>query len=436
MFAVLATQIKRERSRRVSRISGFSIALIATLTLGLLGTVPATADPVAPPTTSDEAKALWEEKEHEAAIAGEELSEAQTLKADADAAVAAAQQVVADAEAAATAADEAADAASDASVTAAQDAAEYQVAMDAFASASFQGGSPSSVSALMTADSTEDLLDRVAVLDQVAADSKQTMDLALVAQEAAAAADADAAAAASAAVQAAADAEAAKVAADQAAADAAAAQQSAEAKKSEMDAAVAEYETLYNELSEQERAAAAAEAERQRAESAALLAAATAAAPAAAAGAPVAEAPAAGGGAAAPAADAPVAAAAAAPAPVVSGGSSAGQAAVAAALGKVGSAYVFGASGPSSFDCSGLTSWAWKQAGVSIPRTSRGQAGLQSVPLDQLQPGDLVTYYSPVSHVGMYIGNGQIVHASTPRTGVTITTVAKGGPSPSGHRVG
>lgn len=431
MFAALATQIKRERTRRVSRLSGFSLAVTATVMLGLLGTVPAQADPAAPPTTSDEAQALWEEKEHEAALAGEELSAAEMAKTDADAAAAAAQQAVADSDAAAQAAAEAATAASEASAQAADDAAVYQVAVDNFASASFQGANPSSVSALITADSVEDLLDRMSVLDQVAADSKLTMDLAVAAQANAEAADAEAAAAATAAAEASAAADAAKAAADQAVVDAAAAQEAATTRKAELDAAVVEYETLYNELSEQERAAAEAEAARQRAESAALLAAANAAAPAAAAAAPAAE-----GGAPAEAA-APMAAAAApeAPAPV-SGGSSAGQAAVAAALGKVGSAYVFGASGPGSFDCSGLTSWAWGQAGVSIPRTSRGQAGLQSVPLSELQPGDLVTYYSPVSHVGMYIGNGQIVHASTPRTGVTITTVERGGPNPTGHRVG
>lgn len=109
--------------------------------------------------------------------------------------------------------------------------------------------------------------------------------------------------------------------------------------------------------------------------------------------------------------------------------------AVRAALSKNGATYIFGANGPDAFDCSGLTSWAWAQAGVSIPRTSRGQAGLPTVPLDQLQPGDLVTYYSPVSHVGMYIGDGQVIHASTPRTGVYITSVAGGGPNPTGHRV-
>jgi cell wall-associated NlpC family hydrolase len=101
----------------------------------------------------------------------------------------------------------------------------------------------------------------------------------------------------------------------------------------------------------------------------------------------------------------------------------------------VGSPYVYGAAGPNAFDCSGLTSWAWSQAGVSIPRTSGGQAGLPSVPLSELQPGDLVTYYSPVSHVAMYIGNGQVVHASTESRPVYVTTVSGAGPNASGHRV-
>ena len=110
------------------------------------------------------------------------------------------------------------------------------------------------------------------------------------------------------------------------------------------------------------------------------------------------------------------------PAPAPRPAARAAAAAVAAALSKVGAAYVYGAAGPNSFDCSGLTSWAWAQAGVSIPRTSGGQAGLPSVPLSELQPGDLVTYYSPVSHVAMYIGNGQIIHASTESRPVYITT--------------
>lgn len=94
-------------------------------------------------------------------------------------------------------------------------------------------------------------------------------------------------------------------------------------------------------------------------------------------------------------------------------------AAVAAAAAQIGKPYVYGATGPNSFDCSGLTGYAWKQAGVALPRTSQGQAGAgRSVPVSQIQPGDLVIYYSGMSHVGIYAGNGQIIHA--PRTGSTV----------------
>ncbi len=92
--------------------------------------------------------------------------------------------------------------------------------------------------------------------------------------------------------------------------------------------------------------------------------------------------------------------------------SSAAQAAVDTALAQVGDRYVYGATGPNSFDCSGLTGFAYKAAGISIPRTSKAQSGFGTpVSKANLQPGDLVFFYSPVSHVAMYIGNGQIVHA-------------------------
>ncbi|MEP7090595.1 MAG: NlpC/P60 family protein, partial [Nocardioidaceae bacterium] len=99
-------------------------------------------------------------------------------------------------------------------------------------------------------------------------------------------------------------------------------------------------------------------------------------------------------------------------------------AAVRYALAQVGDAYVYGAAGPSAFDCSGLTMMAWQQAGVSLPHSSSAQMG-SGTPVSQsaLQPGDLVFYYSPVSHVGMYIGNGQIVNAENPSVGVKITGV-------------
>ncbi|OZM70525.1 hydrolase Nlp/P60 [Amycolatopsis antarctica] len=104
----------------------------------------------------------------------------------------------------------------------------------------------------------------------------------------------------------------------------------------------------------------------------------------------------------------------------------AAQTAVNAALGKRGSPYVWGATGPGQFDCSGLTSWAYKQAGISLPRSSRAQATFgQSVPRDQLQPGDLVFFYSPVSHVGIYIGNGQMVHAPTSGDVVKVSALQK-----------
>ncbi|MGY0390078.1 NlpC/P60 family protein [Nocardioides sp. WG-D5] len=100
------------------------------------------------------------------------------------------------------------------------------------------------------------------------------------------------------------------------------------------------------------------------------------------------------------------------------------KAAVDYALAQVGDSYVYGATGTESWDCSGLTMGAWGQAGVSLPHSSSAQysSGPQ-VSRDQLAPGDLVFYYSPISHVGMYIGNGQIVHAANPSTGVKVSPI-------------
>ncbi|WEV29976.1 NlpC/P60 family protein [Streptomyces sp. 71268] len=98
--------------------------------------------------------------------------------------------------------------------------------------------------------------------------------------------------------------------------------------------------------------------------------------------------------------------------------------AVRAAQGAIGAPYAWGQSGPSSFDCSGLTQWAWRQAGVAIPRTSQGQAGVgQRVPLSQAQPGDLVVYRGDASHVGMYVGGGQVIHAPHPGANVRYDPV-------------
>lgn len=101
-----------------------------------------------------------------------------------------------------------------------------------------------------------------------------------------------------------------------------------------------------------------------------------------------------------------------------------GMVAVQAALTRIGSPYSWGASGPSSFDCSGLVMWAFQQAGINLPHSSQALAqGGQSVSMDQMQPGDLVTYYSDASHVGIYIGDGMMVHASTYGTPVRVAPV-------------
>lgn len=95
------------------------------------------------------------------------------------------------------------------------------------------------------------------------------------------------------------------------------------------------------------------------------------------------------------------------------------------ALAQVGDRYVAAAAGPNSFDCSGLTMTAWRQAGVSLPHYSRSQYSVtRRVPLSQAQPGDLVFYFgSGAHHVGLYIGNGKMVHAANPRSGVLVSNI-------------
>ena len=104
--------------------------------------------------------------------------------------------------------------------------------------------------------------------------------------------------------------------------------------------------------------------------------------------------------------------------------SSAAQKAVDTALAQRGDMYLYGATGPDRFDCSGLTGFAYKAAGISLPRTSKAQSTFGTpVSKANLQPGDLVFFYSPVSHVGLYIGNGQMVHASRAGKPVAVVNV-------------
>jgi len=111
-------------------------------------------------------------------------------------------------------------------------------------------------------------------------------------------------------------------------------------------------------------------------------------------------------------------------APVTVAASGRAKVAVDTALKQLGKPYVWAAAGPDSFDCSGLTLFAWAAAGVSLPHSSQMQlnVGLR-VSRTELRPGDLVFFYSPIHHVGLYIGNGQMVHAPTFNDVVKISAI-------------
>ncbi|GAA1123912.1 MULTISPECIES: NlpC/P60 family protein [Kitasatospora] len=99
-------------------------------------------------------------------------------------------------------------------------------------------------------------------------------------------------------------------------------------------------------------------------------------------------------------------------------------AALAAAISRIGSPYVYGSTGPSTFDCSGLMYWSWRQAGVTLPRTSQAQAHAgRRVSLSEARPGDLVIFYKDMHHVGMYAGGGVVVHAPYPGARVRYESV-------------
>ncbi|MCB5182019.1 C40 family peptidase [Streptomyces antimicrobicus] len=103
----------------------------------------------------------------------------------------------------------------------------------------------------------------------------------------------------------------------------------------------------------------------------------------------------------------------------------AGGAAVRYATAQIGKPYVWGAEGPGSFDCSGLTSQAWAAAGRTIPRTSQEQwAQLTRIPLNQLRPGDLVVYFPKATHVALYLGDGKVVQAPRPGARVKVSPIA------------
>ena len=111
------------------------------------------------------------------------------------------------------------------------------------------------------------------------------------------------------------------------------------------------------------------------------------------------------------------------------GASANGGGIIGTARSKLGSAYVFGASGANVFDCSGFTSYVYRSNGKSLPRTAAAQYSATSR-VSSPQPGDLVffsnTYKAGISHVGIYIGGGQFIHAANERTGVTVSSLNSG----------
>ncbi|MDQ3734997.1 MAG: C40 family peptidase [Actinomycetota bacterium] len=116
--------------------------------------------------------------------------------------------------------------------------------------------------------------------------------------------------------------------------------------------------------------------------------------------------------------------------------SEAARIAVETAYAQLGDSYSWGADGPDAFDCSGLTMYSYAAAGVSLPHSSRSQSTM-GVPVSrsELQPGDLIFYYSPVSHVAIYVGDGQIIHASTYGVPVSLDPVDPWGAYNSARRI-
>ncbi len=239
--------------------------------------------------------------------------------------------------------------------------AEFRDEVDRLANASFQGARLSQVSALLVSDSPEHFLDQMSALELLAVDSRRALSRLAGAVK---------------------QAEQARLAADDAAARATRAEEQAADVESDLDRArqdmqrqIAVVEQRLDELTAEERESYTGDGVTDL------------------------------------------------PSDIVPGGGF-GPEAARAALSKQGSPYSWGADGPGSFDCSGLTSWAYQQVGVSLPRSSSAQAQSgTSVSRSQLQPGDLIALYSPVSHIGMYVGDGQYVNAKQPGDVVQVEDV-------------
>ncbi|ADB77399.1 C40 family peptidase [Geodermatophilus obscurus] len=250
----------------------------------------------------------------------------------------------------------------------------------------FTGDSMGSFQALMTSDSAEEFVNRVTLLQAVAGHQGELLDAAAAAGEVATQA---------------------QVVADRAAAEAQQQYDAVARQQADLQAQIAGYQADYARLSTDERRAALEAA-------------------AAAHGAGE------GGRASRTGREEP---AAASSAPVVATSGSI-QAVVDRALAQRGKPYVWAAGGPNSFDCSGLVQYAFQAAGINLPHSSRMQSSMGTpVSRADARPGDLVAFYSPVSHIGIYLGNGQMVHAPTSGDVVKVAGVDNMGATPKFNRI-
>ena len=243
------------------------------------------------------------------------------------------------------------------------------------ARSAFTGSDLNAFQALLTSSSANEFVDRVSTLQVVAGHQTQVLGKAVSAGNTAAQA---------------------QTAAAKAASDAKAKFDAVAAEQAKLQAQIADFQAQFNRLSAQERRAAVA---------------------------------AAGSATAGQAASRADRSAAVAPLGPVVAPSQAAQIAVTTALAQRGKPYVWAAAGPNSFDCSGLILYAYGAAGIALPHSSAMQVRMgHSVSRSALQPGDLVGYYSPVSHIGMYVGNGQVVNAPTFGDVVKVVPIDYPGP--------
>ena len=258
------------------------------------------------------------------------------------------------------------------------DLAKYQAAVDKLAAAAYMGGRTDTLAAALTATSPQELIEQLAI--QKTVESELTVQMAAfrsASARAAAAADRSAKSAAQA-----------RTAAD----EAAAVRIDLDAKQRRMQEQIAAVQARYDALTPDQQAILADPGPPP----------------------PALPPP--------PASDPSIVAM---PGPAGGGSFGGGFAVVQAALTRVGSPYSWGATGPDAFDCSGLIKWAFLQNGKSLPRSSQALAqGGQPVATSDLQPGDIVTFYADVSHAGIYIGDGMMVHASTYGTPVKVAPIS------------